>query len=217
MARNPNNRLRVELRFRDLDDPERHAIAAGIAQLAPASPLYAGNPSIQASVAALAKRDATLAQSNTSVVNDKQKLKADTAAETTARTAYDGELHNLATLTGNAAAAPADITALGLTPYVPAPVASTAPEPPDGIDVTIPKKGHGKATVSARQPRGTRRQYVVQWSPDPVGATTWTVLVGTGKTRTLTGASGTNVWVRFATVRGEVQSAWSTPILVTIP
>jgi hypothetical protein len=41
--------------------------------------------------------------------------------------------------------------------------------------------------------------------------------LGRGKTRTLTGASGTKIWVRFAMVRGELQSAWSTPVLVTIP
>jgi hypothetical protein len=217
MAHNANNRLRVELSFSALGDTERHAIAAGVAQLAPTSALFAGNPSIQASVASLGKKDTTLAQSNTTVVNDRQKLKADTAAEAGARTAFDGELHNLATLTGNAALTPADITAVGLKPYVPPPTTTSAPLPPTGIDVKIPVRGHGRATVSAQQPAGTRRQYVVQWSPDPFGATTWALLVGTGKTRTLTGVSGTNVWVRFATVRGQLQSAWCTPVLVTIP
>jgi hypothetical protein len=38
-----------------------------------------------------------------------------------------------------------------------------------------------------------------------------------GKTRAVTGPSGTKVWVRFARVRGGLQSAWSVPILVTIP
>jgi hypothetical protein len=42
-------------------------------------------------------------------------------------------------------------------------------------------------------------------------------LPGYGKTRKVTGPSGSKVWVRFARVRGEVQSAWSTPVLVTIP
>ena len=63
-----------------------------------------------------------------------------------------------------------------------------------------------------------RRQYIAQSSPDPFGPTTWSPLgVSLGKTRVLTGASGTRIWVRFATVRGALQSDWCTPVLVTIP
>jgi hypothetical protein len=39
-----------------------------------------------------------------------------------------------------------------------------------------------------------------------------------GKQRKLTGyATGTKLWVRFATVRWGMQSDWCTPVLVTIP
>ncbi len=41
--------------------------------------------------------------------------------------------------------------------------------------------------------------------------------VGHGKTRVVTGASGTKVWVRFAMVRGQQVSDWSIAVLVTIP
>jgi hypothetical protein len=217
MARNSSDRLRADLNIRALSDPKRHAIAANVAQLAPTSSLVGGNTSIQASVASLAKKDTALAQSNTTVVNDRQKLRADTEAEGMARSAFDGELHNLATLTGNAAQTTADIAAVGLTPYVPPPVTKGAPQVPTGIDVKYPRTGHGTATAAVQQPKGAQWQFLVQWSPDPVGATTWALLVGTGKTRTLTGASGTKVWVRAARVRGQLQSDFCTPVLITIP
>ncbi len=51
-----------------------------------------------------------------------------------------------------------------------------------------------------------------------IGSGPWTALPGTGKSRKLLGyASGTKLWVRFAAVRRGLQSAWSTPVLVTIP
>ena len=55
-------------------------------------------------------------------------------------------------------------------------------------------------------------------STDPIGTGTWSPLPGTGKQRKLAGyASGTKLWVHFATVRYGMQSAWSVPVLVTIP
>ena len=52
----------------------------------------------------------------------------------------------------------------------------------------------------------------------PPDGITWSQLgLGRGKTRTLTGATGTKIWVRMATVRGELQSDWCVPVLVTIP
>jgi hypothetical protein len=65
------------------------------------------------------------------------------------------------------------------------------------------------------QVTGTTRQFFdAQSSPD---GTTWTDLPGTGKTRDLTGKSGTFVWVRFALLRGQQQSPWSAPVQVTFP
>jgi hypothetical protein len=60
-----------------------------------------------------------------------------------------------------------------------------------------------------------RHEYAAEQSLDGV---TWEQLgLGHGKTRVVTGASGTKVWVRFATVRAGGKSEWSTPQLVTIP
>jgi hypothetical protein len=58
---------------------------------------------------------------------------------------------------------------------------------------------------------------LAEMSPDPIGPSTWAVIPGTGKSRRLTGKSGTSVWVRFALVHGQIQSDWSNPVLVTFP
>jgi hypothetical protein len=69
--------------------------------------------------------------------------------------------------------------------------------------------------VSVHETGTGRHHYVAQQSMDGV---TWTQLgIGQGKTRTLTGESGAKIWVRFAMIRGEIQSAWCTPVLINIP
>jgi hypothetical protein len=82
-----------------------------------------------------------------------------------------------------------------------------------------PAKGHGRTKLTVYETRGAPRgEYVAQWSPDPYGPTTWAQLgIGHGKSRWVSGQPGTKVWVRFARVRGQSQSEWSTPMLITIP
>lgn len=96
-------------------------------------------------------------------------------------------------------------------------VDTAPPEIPQSLDVKIPKTAKGRARVSVHETGDTHGRYVAESSPDPVGPTTRSPLPGTGKSRTLTGPSGTKVWVRFARVRGQMQSDWSTPVLVTLP
>ena len=73
----------------------------------------------------------------------------------------------------------------------------------------------GKIRVRVHETGSIRHQYVAQQSVD---GTTWTALgVGLGKSRMVTGATGAKVWVRFATVRGQLESDWCTPVLVTLP
>ena len=43
------------------------------------------------------------------------------------------------------------------------------------------------------------------------------LVLGTGKSRRVTGESGAKVWVRFMRVRGQLESAWSEPQLIVIP
>ena len=97
----------------------------------------------------------------------------------------------------------------------PRPSRGTLPEVPERIDVKNPRRGHGKTVVSVHETGSTKHAYVAEQSLDGIA---WTPLgVGRGKTRVVTGASGTTVWVRFAMVRGELQSAWSMPHNVVIP
>jgi hypothetical protein len=218
MARSLVQRFHVLLNLTTLDDPTRHHLVASIAAAAPTSALVAANPAMQASVAALATKDTALTQTNSAVVLDKQKLKTDIATEAVARNNLDGELRNLATLTENNAKSPADVQGLSFV-YRPPTVATKLPPPvPTQINVKIPKTGHGKVIAVVEETGPIHYEYAAQSSPDPFGPTTWAALgVGHGKTRAVTGVSGTKVWVRFATVRGQLQSDWSTPVLITIP
>jgi hypothetical protein len=209
-------RFHIGLGLKLLTDAGRTETLTAITQLAPTSQIYIGSPAIQTSFTSLVKKGAVLKVNNDAVATDKQKLKSDTTAETAARTDFDGELLTLATLTETNAKAATDVTAMGFKLRGPAPP-KLPPAPPDSIDVKLPKRGHGKLTVSAHETGTARRHYVAEWSPDPIGPNTWSPLVGTGKSRTVTGASGTHVWVRYATIRGQVQSEWGTATLVTIP
>jgi hypothetical protein len=88
----------------------------------------------------------------------------------------------------------------------------TPPPVPGAIDSRPPARGHGKLLLSVHETGSTRYQYVAEQSADGI---TWSQLgVGRGKTRTLTGASGTKVWVRFATVRGQLQSDWLSALVI---
>jgi hypothetical protein len=86
---------------------------------------------------------------------------------------------------------------------------------PASIDVKTPRVGHGKIRATVHETGGSHHPYAAEQSVD---GTTWTALgAGRGKSRMITGASGAKIWVRFAMVRGELQSDWCTPVLVTIP
>jgi len=62
----------------------------------------------------------------------------------------------------------------------------------------------GEESRKERQPGHSK--FGAQVSVDPIGPTTWQDLASTGKRRTVTGhPSGTLVWVRFRTVRGQAQ------------
>jgi hypothetical protein len=207
-------RYHAELDFRKLSDEDRKTMASGIATLAPNSPLFVNSKAIQDSVAALAKKAEVLEQRNAAVDGDRVQLRCDIAEEAVARAAVDGELLTLVTLVEVAAQSPAEIQGMALTPRFTT-RSKAPPEPPEGIDVHIPRRGHGRATVSAQQTDDKRRHYDAEFCL--YGQDTWTRLVGNGKTRTLSFPTGTQVWVRFATVRGELQSEWCTPVLVTLP
>ena len=211
-------RQRVELDFSQLTDKDVRDLVSGIKLAATTSPLVLNDGPMQTSVAALVTKDAAFATSSATVTDDKAKLKTDLATEATHRSNLCAELRVYATLIMGGAKVAADVTGAGLSSLTPTPKATLPPEVPAVINTSYPAKGHGKATVSVHETGKSRGQYAAEWSPELITPTSWAPLgVGHGKTRTVTGVSGTKVWVRFATVRGQQQSDWSTPILVTIP
>src|SRR5262249_3315920 len=153
--------------------------------------------------------------SNKAVADDHQKLRADLAAEAQDRTDLQGELRTYAALLVGGAKTPGDGEQGGLPSAPPRPPRNTPPPVPQQHDQVIPKTGHGKLKVAVHETGTYKGKYVAEQSLDGVNYTQ--LGVGQGKTRVVTGAPGTKVWVRFAQVRAGLQSAWSVPIMVTIP
>ncbi len=210
------NRIRVALNVSSMTDAELLQLIVAITALAPQSSLI-GIAANATSVSAVTIKGATFKAADEAVTADEERLRNDKVAKGTARGAVESEVTSLAGLVGNNAKTPADVAGMAFAVRAPVVVASATPAVPESLDVTMPKKGHGRCKVSVHETGTTHGRYVAEWSPDPIGANTWTSLPGTGKSRTITGASGTKVWVQFARVRGQLQSAWCTPVLVTIP
>jgi hypothetical protein len=218
MARLKSPYQHVELELSTLSDPDRHTLIQNVKTAATTSTVFLNNPSLQTLLGQLVTQDGVLATANTTVAGDRIKLQTDLATEATARVTLDGDIRAVAALVERDAKSPADVQGAGFVPLPPRTAATAAPEVPQQVDVKIPVKGHGRARVSVHETAGTRGEYVAQSSPDPVGPTTWAQLgIGLGKSRWVTGLTGTKVWVRFARIRGQLQSDWSTPVLVTIP
>ena len=201
--------------FSTLTDAETHDLVAAIKTASKTSTLVLNNPPMATSAAALLTKDATLVTANTAVSDDRTKLKTDLGTEALARADLHGELRTYATFASNLAKSLADLQGTGVNDRAPRAPRGTPPPVPGAIDSKPPAKGHGKLVVSVHETGSTRYLYVAEQSADGL---TWAPLgIGRGKTRTLTGASGTKIWVRFAAVRGQLQSDWCIAQLVVIP
>ena len=111
-----------------------------------------------------------------------------------------------------------DITGIGLKAAQRGGGGSRKPlVPVEAIDVELPKTAKGYLWASAHEGKGSRGKYAAQVAPDQNGPGPYENLPGYGKTRKLSGPSGTRLWVRFARVRGQSQSEWSVAVMVTIP
>jgi hypothetical protein len=217
MMRRPSNRFHAELDLTQLgaDHAARQALIDAILELAPKSSIYLNNPTVQQAVAALGTTLATVKSAGATVAATAKQYKIDLAAETAAIQANDRALLLVKNLSENFATSAGDLASMAFNAVLPKP--SFALAPPVSVDITMGKRGHGNLKVSAHQVGTTRRHYMVETSPDPIGPNSWTLVPGTGKSRRLTGKSGTSLWVRFALVRGQGQSDWGTPVLVTFP
>jgi hypothetical protein len=209
-------RFYLDLSMNDLKDDQREQLVAGILQVAPTSVLVQKSPAMQASVAALAAKASTFKAAREATFADQQKLSADIDAENVARAEVDLELLTLGGLVATGAKSEAEVTGAGYQ-LRPPPPPKPPFAPPAALDIRFPAKQKGLFVVSPHVIGKTRSHWVVQKSVDPIGEGTWVEVVGAGKSRTLTGPSGSKVWVRYAMVRGAEQSAWGTPVLVTFP
>jgi hypothetical protein len=199
--------------------PARESLVNAILKLAPQSPLFINNVVMQQAVSMLGTTFTTLKTAGNTRAASAKQHKNDVSAEAEARGANDRALLLVKTLAENGATNANDLASMALSPiHLGKSTGTTLPlVPPESIDIAMGKKGHGKVKVAAHETGTTRHRYAAEMSPDPIGATTWSALPGTGKSRRLTGKSGTSVWVRFALIRGQQQSDWSTPVLVTFP
>jgi hypothetical protein len=209
-------RFHLDLNMTSMTDDDRDDLIAGILKVAPTSSLIQASPAMQASVALLTTKATAFQTARNTVAADRQKLAADIDAENDSRAAVDKEILALGGLVATGAKTSADVTASGFNERPPAP-----PKPPfagpDQLDIRFPRNVKGQFRVSPHGVGNNRITWVVHTSPDPIGPDTWTEAVGPGNSRTITGPSGSKVWVRYAMVRGSIQSAWGTPVLVTIP
>ena len=145
-----------------------------------------------------------------------QQLTAAFDTSNSSRAAVDLEIMTLGGLVSTNAKTEEDVTKAGFKNKGPKP-AKPPLEPPPSIDITFRKRLKGQFTTVPHVPKGFHAHWVVEMSPEPIGPTTWVAVYGTGKARVITGPSGSKVWVRYAMMRGQQQSDWGDPQLVTIP
>jgi hypothetical protein len=217
MAKLPLSRFRIALNVSLMNDLERMGLIAGIQKVATSSSLMKV-PAIAASYSALVTKGAAFQTSSALVSADEKQLRLDETSRDLARSTADAELVTLKTLVSQNAASASDVAGMGFTelPSVAA-AQQNAPAVPGPILVKIGKV-QGAARVGIGAAGVLRGTTVAEVSPDPITATSWTLMPGAGKQRKLSGyASGTRLWVRFAAVKYGQQSAWSTPVMLTIP
>ena len=216
MRRYVLKRIHLDLAPSNFTDTIRDEILASVAGAAPTSTLIQNNPAMQASVAALATKGAAYKADRDKVTNAQQALDAAFDTSNTSRAAVDLEIMTLGNLVETNAKTEEDVTKAGFKKRGPKPP-EPALVPPVSIDFKFPARLKGQVTASPHVPMGFHAHWVVQTSADPYGPTTWVTAPGTGKSRVITGPSGSKIWVRYAMVRGQQQSAWGEPQLVTIP
>jgi hypothetical protein len=210
-----NARFRAALNPSELDDTQCQEAFASIQKVAQQGPLFQ-IAAIAASYAALVQKGPALSTAIAQEAADAAAYRKSVNARNTARLAVDRELGTFRTLVENNATSADDVIAMGLSLQTIATPTRTPPDPPAALIVRIGKQ-HGKARVAVAG-KGYQGTFAAQVSTDPIGPATWLPLPGTGKERKLSGyPSGTKLWVQFATIRFGMQSAWSTPALVTIP
>jgi hypothetical protein len=208
----------VALNIANLSDKAREDLVNSIVKMAPESALYKGSTLVQNAVAQLNASHGVYKTAGSKAAATAAQLKDDNADAESARKTNDKDLIMLKGLVENTATSEGDITGIALKSSARrGRGALLSLVPPEAIDIELPKTARGYLWVAAHEGKDSRGKYVAQVSPDPATPTTWENIPGFGKQRKLSGPSGTRLWVRFARVRGQSQSDWSAPVLVTIP
>jgi hypothetical protein len=208
-------RLRVLLALSAMTDDGMLDLASSIGKLTSTSTLATANPPVASGAIAVVAKATSFKASR---VKASSLAMQTVDAEAAAVTEREGLVTEILAFVGtvlNVAETADDLTSVALTPRDKPVTPTTGPDAPTAFVVTKPRYKKGYAEISVSEPAGKRGRYYAEWSPDPIG--TWTRLTGTGRSRRVTGASGTKVWVRFARVRGSIESAWSDPQLIVIP
>jgi hypothetical protein len=206
----------IQLDVSQMNDAELGTLVATIQKNGAGSSLQQ-NAAIHASFTALGTKATTLATSASAVAALEQQRESAAQARTNARAELETEVRVLRALVTNNATDAADAVGMGFSVRVPQAQTRTTPPAP-AVVLVRPSKTHGRARATVEEAAGVHGAYLAESSPDPIGASSvWTYLPGIGKSRTITGATGARVWVRFAQVKYGLQSDWSTPVLVTLP
>lgn len=212
----PKEVFYVVLPAAGMTDAELESTVAALGTNAPSSDVYKQNPSVAATIDAVAVLGKTWSGAQGDVSADLAKLDTDKKLASDARAALIGKLQLVRGQIQDAAPNAAAARAVGIPTRdgnaLPAPLLT-----PSGGTVTFSKRVKGQFRSRTDGVPGIET-YKTQICLDPTNPTNWVDVEGHGQTHTFKGyASGTHLWLRFAATRGQKTSDWSTPILVIVP
>ena len=210
--------IHVDLSLKELDNERtREKLVGALEVLGPKSALATNHPEIEAAVADVVTKHALHKAGIAKVAARRKALTNEIGKARRAKNAANRAVTLLKALVETYATDAQQVVEIALRPRVVA-KSSGDPEPPDYLEITHFKRpGSFKATAHET---GTRKRYAARYTlGDPANPeATWIDLPGTGKSRKLSGfAKSTALWLQFATIRGDQQSPWSTPVRVSVP
>jgi hypothetical protein len=180
--------------------------------VAPGSPKYTESQALQDSVAKVVQHGLDIGAKAKNVTVKRKELATAEAELFAVQSTFDKAAGVCVKIAESICATPEELAGLGLKPR-----GTKSPPVPLVVptDITVkPGKDKGSIFAHAKRIPGISN-YPAEISTDPFDPETWKPLQGTNAMRRLTGyASGTRYWIRYATARGDQQSAWSDPVAV---
>ena len=211
MSKHKQLMMRIALNLAALGIHGRTTLAKLVLQLAPKSAIYLAQPAIKD----LADRVGAGGADVEAKQKDVELKKKAYLSAVVARDQSDQQLEVDIVAYKNAARGvcktPKDLEDLGLA-HTPTP-----PETPLTVPTGVtaePGKEKGSFVGRCKRIPGLGK-YICAVSPDPMTATSWTEVAGTGLKHIFSGyETGKGYWIRFCTERGQQRSAWSDPVYV---